>query len=88
MGAVTPPARRFSGRRFRLEPPDTPLAWRGGRAWIVLLTVIAISLFTDLASKSWSFRTIAPTPVRGRADTAILSGLCRLRGERSSVFCL
>lgn len=38
-------------------------AWRSPLAWIVLLTVVAAGLTTDLSLKAWAFRTVAPEPV-------------------------
>ena len=53
----------------RAEPgsaavPETVLpASRSARAWLVLLTVLAIGLGVDLGLKRWSFETLANEPV-------------------------
>jgi signal peptidase II len=38
-------------------------AWRSPAAWVLLISVIAIGLAVDLASKSWAFANIAGAPV-------------------------
>ncbi len=44
-------------------PQAVVRASRSTRAWLVLLTVLAIGLFVDLGLKRWSFETIANEPV-------------------------
>jgi len=38
-------------------------AWRSPAAWLTLLLVFATALSLDLATKSWSFRTVAGRPI-------------------------
>lgn len=45
------------------EDAAGPGAFGSTRAWGVLLVVIVLGLATDLASKSWAFRSIAGAPV-------------------------
>src|SRR5262245_12047193 len=38
-------------------------AWRSVSAWVALLAVVGIALALDLGTKTWTFATVAPTPV-------------------------
>lgn len=37
--------------------------WKCPRAWTILILVTLVGLGADLASKSWAFRTLGPSPV-------------------------
>lgn len=55
-----------------LPPRDVP-AWRSTRAWVVMLSVLAVGLIVDLVSKDLAFARIADQPVRiDRADVLAL----------------
>ena len=43
--------------------PIADPAWKSPLAWAVLLVVLFIGLFSDLASKSWAFENVANQPV-------------------------
>ena len=52
----------MSARPHELSGRDRP-AWRSPLSWATLLGVFALGLFLDLWLKSWSFRTVADSPV-------------------------
>lgn len=45
------------------EPPRLAAAWRSPLAWTLLLLAFTLGIAADLSTKSWSFRTVAGSPV-------------------------
>lgn len=45
------------------EPPRLIAAWRSPLAWTLLLLAFALGIAADLSTKSWSFRTVAGSPI-------------------------
>lgn len=59
--------------------PDAGSTLRSPKAWAVLLIVTTLGLAADLASKSWAFASIAPTPVHiDREQVLAATSLARL----------
>ena len=52
------------------RPIDDP-AWKSPLAWTILLAVLSVGLFSDLASKSWSFKNVASGPVVLKYDEVV-----------------
>ena len=51
--------------------PNSPRAFHSPLSWVLLLSVLAIGLATDLSTKSWTFATVADDPVFLVRDTLL-----------------
>ena len=54
-----------------VQRPIADPAWRSPLAWTILLVVLFIGLFSDLASKSWAFQNVASEPVVLKYDEVV-----------------
>ena len=54
-----------------VKRPITDPAWKSPLAWILLLLVVFVGLFSDLASKSWAFEHVASEPVVLKYDEVV-----------------
>ena len=45
------------------QPVAVRPAYRSWRAWVLLVSIVAVTLYADLASKRWAFATLSGEPV-------------------------